>query len=95
METLPLDKMSPDNGLVSAGFCLAEPGECYLVYILDGGEFGLTLAKNKKGYSAWLLDPRSGNLTSAGELGGAGGEQKIYHSSRRSGLGLYREGWKT
>ena len=77
VESLPLDSMVPDNELVSTGFCLAQPGECYLVYLPDGGEFSLNLAKNKKGYSAWLLDPRTGNRSSAGELGGESGEQKF------------------
>lgn len=36
-ETLPFYRMSPRQDLVSAGYCLAEIGAQYLVYLPDGG----------------------------------------------------------
>jgi hypothetical protein len=36
-ETIPFYRMSPHQDLTSSGFCLAEPGRLYLVYLPSGG----------------------------------------------------------
>ncbi len=61
MEALPLDAMNPDNSLVSNGFCLAEPGEHYLVYLPDGGEVTVTISGSA--LTANWIDPRTGEKT--------------------------------
>ncbi|MBN2289002.1 MAG: DUF5060 domain-containing protein [Candidatus Glassbacteria bacterium] len=73
-ESLPFERMTPDNSLVSAGFCLALPGTCCLVYQPRGGEFSLKLPQAEKAYFAYWVDPRQGRLTAAGEVARAGGE---------------------
>ena len=74
IESLPFERMAPDNSLVSAGFCLAQPGTCYLVYQPRGGEFSLKLSVSRRAYRACWVDPRQGCLIEAGEVGAAGGE---------------------
>jgi hypothetical protein len=37
METVPYYRMKPRQDLVSAGYCLADPGWHYLVYLPEGG----------------------------------------------------------
>ncbi|MFH1881612.1 MAG: hypothetical protein ABIL62_02715 [Planctomycetota bacterium] len=36
-ETIPFYRMSPNQQIVDNGFCLAEQGKQYLVYLPDGG----------------------------------------------------------
>lgn len=36
-ETIPFYRMSPSPNAVNRGFCLADAGKCYLVYLPDGG----------------------------------------------------------
>ncbi len=68
MESLPFERMTPDNSLVSSGFCLALPGTCYLVYQPRGGDFSLRLLRTERAYHAYWVDPRQGRLIEAGEI---------------------------
>ncbi|MFH1070713.1 MAG: DUF5060 domain-containing protein [Candidatus Glassbacteria bacterium] len=68
MESLPLDRMAPDNRITSRGYCLAAPGEAYLVYLPSGGEFTVKAAARSKPYSALWIDPRTGSRTPAGSV---------------------------
>ena len=79
METLPLDDMEPDNFFVSSGFCFAEPGKHYLVYLPDGGEVTVDVAG--RGLTATWLDPRTGEKTVAG----AAAEGKVIFSAPGEG----------
>ncbi len=42
-ETLPSYEMSPHPELVDNGFCLAKPGEMYLVYLTEPGRVNIGL----------------------------------------------------
>ena len=66
MEALPLDDMVPDNSLVTSGFCLAQPGRHYLVYLPDGGD--VTITVDGTGLTARWLNPRTGREKKAGEV---------------------------
>ncbi len=66
MEALPLDTMNPDNSLVSQGFCFAQPGEHYLVYLPEGGE--VTVKISGSGLSASWIDPRTGEKKETGAV---------------------------
>ncbi|MEA2064013.1 MAG: DUF5060 domain-containing protein, partial [Gemmatimonadota bacterium] len=68
IETLPFERMGPDNSLVTRGYCLALPGHCYLVYQPRGGEFSLTLSSDRDTYYGYWLDPRLGGFLVQGEI---------------------------
>jgi hypothetical protein len=42
-EMIPFYRMSPNQGIVDNGFCLAEEGEYYLVYLAGGGVVNIAL----------------------------------------------------
>jgi len=42
-ETIPFYRMSPCPGVIDAGFCLADEGSCYLVYLLDGATVNVSV----------------------------------------------------
>jgi hypothetical protein len=44
-ETIPFYRMCPRQDLVSAGFCLAEVGERYVVYLPEGGAVDIAVEK--------------------------------------------------
>ena len=84
---LPYQEMVPSNGLVSAAeeevegvgyrttFCLAQPGEAYLVFSRHGGPLTLDLAAGGR-YVLTQIDPRSGTRTPLGEV--EGGPQTVH-----------------
>jgi len=43
LEQLPFNKMQPANVLVGRGYCLADPGKAYVVYLPDGGDADIDL----------------------------------------------------
>jgi Domain of unknown function (DUF5060) len=79
--TLPYPEMEPANGLVSpsevvtegvgyrTNFCLAQTGEVYLVFSLNGGALTLELASGGS-YEAVRWDPRTGERTELGPVEG-------------------------
>lgn len=78
--SLPYWEMEPSNELVSpdeitmnnapyrTNFCLAKPGEAYMVFSLQGGDLTVTLAEGD--YGVTQLDPRTGKETDLGRLNG-------------------------
>ena len=56
LEKLPWWEMEPNDQLLTRGYCLAKPGEVYLVYVPDGGSFGLSNPGDATYQIAWL-DP--------------------------------------
>lgn len=60
LERVPFSEMQPRNDLVGDGaFCLAKPGEVYVVYLPDGGETALQVEPLMSGFTIFWLDPRS------------------------------------
>jgi len=43
-ETIPFYRMSPNQRIVDRGFCLAEEGRCYLVYLASGGAVNVSVS---------------------------------------------------
>jgi hypothetical protein len=95
MTSLPYWETEPANDLVSAGeesiegrsyrtnFCLAIPGQVYVVFSLLGGKIAVKLAEGTA-YQVTQLDPRTGEQVDLGLVGGgvqsisvAGQEQAI------------------
>ncbi|MDO1450149.1 DUF5060 domain-containing protein [Rhodocytophaga aerolata] len=73
METLPFYKMNPSQRLVSKGFCLAQPGQQYLVYLPARGAVSIAVEPGKTYAVRWingqnpLQDQRSGGTTTTGK----------------------------
>ena len=42
-KTIPFYRMSPRQRIVDSGFCLADEGRCYLVYLLSGGSLNVSV----------------------------------------------------
>jgi hypothetical protein len=61
-EQLPFDQMVPSDQLVSGGgaWCLAKPGETYVVYLPTGGTSQLDLGADSRAHSVEWFDPRVG-----------------------------------
>jgi hypothetical protein len=71
IESLPYWRMHPHNSLVNRGnFCLAEPGQEYVVYTETGGPVVLDLSATRGLLQAQWLNPRTGQYLPAGEVSG-------------------------
>jgi hypothetical protein len=71
-EGVGLDAVVPSPELASTGYCLAEPGRVYLVYLPEGGEVRVDLSAVQGRVSAEWLDPRTGEARAGGEAQGGG-----------------------
>jgi hypothetical protein len=76
-EKIPFHEMTNANGLVgntnndNSRYCLAKPGELYLVYLPDGGTCEIDLAVEKGEFSVSWFNPRTGGaLVPAGKTVG-------------------------
>ena len=73
-ENVPFQEMTNANELVGNGkndatrWCLAKPGEVYLVYLLQGGTSELDLSEAEGDYSVQWFDPRSGGDLKPGSV---------------------------
>ena len=63
---LPIERMQPSDHLIdnpdhqNEKYCLALPGECYLVYLATTAETTLDLTQDNSVFSVSLFDPRTG-----------------------------------
>ena len=63
---IPIHEMAPADELVgnsdhdNSRYCLAKPGEIYLVYLPHGGNHSLDLTSSKGNFSVQWFNPRSG-----------------------------------
>lgn len=69
-------EMKPDNSLVSIGFCLANLGQEYVIYLPKGGSIMVNLAAASGDLSAEWFNPRTGLTTAAGIV--TGGENSNF-----------------
>ncbi len=69
MESVPFRDMEPHDELARGGWCLARPGEAYLVYQQERGGLSLTVADGGRGgaFSVEWIDPRDGRRHAAGD----------------------------
>jgi len=70
-ETIPFYRMSPRQDLVSAGYCLAEEGHQYLIYLDSGGSVDVKIGDGEYRVQ-WInaqdtTDRRDGGITGNGE----------------------------
>ncbi|MBI4324380.1 MAG: hypothetical protein HY674_03875 [Chloroflexi bacterium] len=58
-ERLDLAKATPQSALASTGYCLAVPGQAYLVYLPQGGRLTMDLSASKANFAAEWFDPKT------------------------------------
>ena len=63
---VPFQAMMPMDTLVNSGWCLARPGEAYVLYLKSGGSTSLTVATGN--YQVQWLDPRNGGALLRGSV---------------------------
>lgn len=61
-ERIDLNKMVPHSELATSTYCLANPGNEYLVYLPEGGSVGLFLGTEKKCFNVEWFDPTEGKV---------------------------------
>ena len=70
--SIPFYRMSPSQASVNTGYCLAEPGQHYLVYLPDGGSVNIAVQTGTTYTVTWvnarapLTDQRAGGTTTTG-----------------------------
>jgi hypothetical protein len=75
-ERVDLARMTPLPDLASSGFCLAEAGRDYVVFVPGGGEVKVQLAQAPGSFRTEWIHPVEGNRTPAPETTG-GGERTL------------------
>jgi hypothetical protein len=75
-ERLDLAAMTPADKIASTGYCLAHPGQDYLVYVPDGGAVEVDLSAATAKLSVAWFDP-AGERTIAGEAVSGGAQRKL------------------
>src|SRR5262249_56181870 len=65
-DKLDLERAVPSGGLSSTGYCLADPGNQYLVYQPSSGAFSLTVVAGTYRYE-WY-DPAAGSVAATGTI---------------------------
>ncbi|MHC4069516.1 MAG: DUF5060 domain-containing protein [Planctomycetota bacterium] len=72
---LPFERMSPADSLVSAGWCFAEVGEIYAVYLPDGGTAQLDITDGS--FTVRWYNPRDGGDLLTGSVETVAGPGKV------------------
>jgi hypothetical protein len=73
---LPFYQMSPKDSLVSRGWCLAKPGEVYVVYLPEGGSTEIDLAEGS--YTVQWYNPRTGGKLKDGSVTKVAGPGPVF-----------------
>ncbi|MEM7672802.1 MAG: DUF5060 domain-containing protein, partial [Verrucomicrobiota bacterium] len=60
--------MNPYNSLISSGYCLANPGNEYVIYLPNGGTTTLDLSAESGGFKALWFDARNGGSLALGSI---------------------------
>lgn len=69
---LPLDRMLPLDGLASSRYCLACPGEAYVVYVPHDAQVSVDLSSAEGMLSVDWFSPRTGERVSSPAVRGGG-----------------------
>jgi Putative collagen-binding domain of a collagenase len=83
--------MSPHDELITSDmptWCLAEPGQTYLIYTMHGGPMELNLNAVTGSFSAQWFDPRTGELTNAHSGPVDGGTTREFGAPDKQDWGL-------
>jgi len=80
---IPFWEMTNANGLVGSGgkkasrYCLAKPGELYLVYLPNGGSTKLDLGKARGTFTVQWYNPRKGGKLRSGSVAQVSGGRSV------------------
>jgi hypothetical protein len=69
-ERIDMTGMMPRGDLASTKFCLAKPGQKYLVYLPEGNKVTIDLADAKADFIVEWHNPRNDTAKPAGSIGG-------------------------
>ncbi|MGQ9592490.1 MAG: DUF6298 domain-containing protein [Planctomycetota bacterium] len=67
---IDLASLKPENALASSGYCLANPGREYVVYVPSGGSVSVDLTAAKGELVAGWFDPTRGTYAGSGPIVG-------------------------
>lgn len=65
-------EMEPKNSLVSTGFCLAQPGREYVIYLPSGGGVNVDLSAASGSLDVAWFNPRNGLTSKSGKVAAGG-----------------------
>jgi hypothetical protein len=77
-QRMNLIKMAPENDLASSGYCLAEKGKEYLVYLPEGNEVTLDLSDASRDLSVEWFNPNTEETIKPGKI--KGGQTQVLKS---------------
>ena len=77
-QRMNLIKMTPENELASSGYCLAEKGKEYLVYLPEGDEVTLNLTDASRNLKVEWFNPNTGETMEQGKI--MGGQVPVMRS---------------
>jgi CubicO group peptidase (beta-lactamase class C family) len=86
-QRLNLTRMAPRNELASTGYCLADVGRAYVVYLPQGGQATVDLTGASGALAVEWIDPVHGTST-AGQTVRGGGRQRL-EAPREGAVVLY------
>jgi hypothetical protein len=89
-ERVYLAALMPREDLASSRYCLANPGQEYLIYLPDGGEGTVDLSAAQGTFTVEWLRPGDGTTTSGGTT--EGGDQRAFQAPFDGDAVLYL--WK-
>ncbi len=87
---LDLAAMSPQNDLASTTFCLADPGNAYLVYVPTGGKVKVALRGEPARFAVEWFSPSDGKTIAGRPITGGAGREFAAPSSGDVVLYLFR-----
>ncbi len=71
-ERMDLIHMAPRGDLASSGYCLANPGREYLIYLPAGGKVAVDLSGSSWTFTAEWFNPDTAEIASGGTVAGGG-----------------------
>ncbi len=86
-EKMNLAAAKPHGELASTGYCLANPGNEYLVYLPDGDQVTLDLSASSGVFSVEWMDPVQGRIIPDKDV--TGGDKRIFKSPFPNDAVLY------
>ena len=91
-ERMNLAAATPHEGLASTRYCLADPGNEYLVYLPEGGQVTLDLSAQQGTFAVEWFDPEAGHTLAGEETSGGDVRMLVVPTAHDAVLYLCRAG---